>query len=82
VKWCAVYSFLTCWRKSSQRSTISSYSSFLAAWKALCTSDSPASTEQDSSTAVPDMSMISRLSLRSARSVATLAVSAAAEFCK
>ena len=54
----------------------------LAAWKALCTSDSPASTEHDSSTAVPDMSMISRLSLRSARSVAALAGSAAAEFCR
>ena len=82
MKWFAVYSFFTCWRKSSQRSTISSYSSFLAAWKALCTSGSPASTEQDSSTAVPDISMISRLSLRSARSVDALAGSAAAEFCR
>ena len=40
------------------------------------------STGQDSIAAVPDISMISRLSLRSARSVAALAGSAAAEFCR
>ena len=63
-------------------STISSYSSLRAAWNEAATSASPASTEQDSSMAVPDMSVISRRSLRSARSFAALAGSAATEFCR
>ena len=63
-------------------STISSYSSLRAAWNMASTSDSPASTETDISMAVPDMSMISRRSLRSARSFAVEAGSAATEFCR
>ena len=45
-------------------------------------SASPASTSQDSSAAVPFMSRISLRSLRSARSLAMPAGSAAAELCR
>jgi len=48
----------------------------------LRTSASPASTAADNSTAVPDMSRISRRSLRSDRSATGLAGSAATEFCR
>ena len=64
-------------QRASHLSTISSYSSFRAAWNAARTSCSPASTSHVISTAVPDMSRISRRSLRRARSALPVVGSAA-----